>query len=477
MFRSLRTASFATGRIWRVSCCASLLLLASGTALTQNPDADPRFGSSNLRIGFDPDPFQVDLRGGGNMDVGHLGGECLGYVNSDQPDHVLNYLAGGATLGIFIASADDTTIVINDPMGNWHCNDDSEFLSDLNPGLALKKAPAGNYQIWVGSYDNSGADTAVKLVFTEQDANSWANMNIELGPDTSDLPLATDIATIEFGDDDGQFSNDNECDDPRFEGDGMATFLDEADENHDATDCRNLYSHGQIRLAGEWGTTSSPALRADGIEFGDNSSIYANDGECDDPRFNGPGAASSPDSEHTLHDAADCLDLYQSGRVQFGNASTQVVSADIDSINFGDDASAWSEDGECDDPRFTGSGVASYTDEGDRLHDATDCRRLYAEGSIQLLAEAAAVAVITVDTSGVYFGDDSSVWSEDDECDDPRFEGNGMAHSLNDSDLFRDASDCESLMGNGSIRLRDGASPDAPDSGPVNADVDANNNA
>jgi len=451
--------------------------------MAQDPDAAPRFGSSDLRINFSPDPFLIDLRAGGTIDVGHLGGECLGYVNGEQPDHVLNYLAGGATLGIFVASGEDTTIVINDPAGNWHCNDDSEYLSNLNPGLDLKKAPAGNYQVWVGTYDNSGNDTPVKLVFTEQDANTWAAMNISIQADTSDLPLATDIATIGFGDDVSEYSNDGECDDPRFEGDGMAMFLDEADENHDATDCRDLYRFGQIRLVGEWNNTSSPAVSVDGIEFGDNSSSWADDGECDDPRFNGPGMATSPGTEHTLHDAADCLEQYQSGRISLGSASSQfadtvtpVMDVDIDAIDFGDDSSTWSGDGECDDPRFTGTGMASFTDESDLLHDATDCRTLYAAGSIQLLAEAGSTAVISVDTSGVDFGDNSSVWSEDGECDDPRFDGNGMAASLNDSDLFHDASDCESLFGTGSIQLRDGAPADAPASGIIENNDDVNNN-
>lgn len=53
---------------------------------------------------------------------------------------------------------------------------------------------------------------------------------------------------IEFGDDDSVWARDNECDDPRFEGDGMARTLNEEDRGHDATDCRRLYRRGFIRL-------------------------------------------------------------------------------------------------------------------------------------------------------------------------------------------------------------------------------------
>jgi hypothetical protein len=46
----------------------------------------------------------------------------------------------------------------------------------------------------------------------------------------------------------------------------------------------------------------------------------------------------------------------------------------------------------------------------------------------------------------IQFGDDSSEWSFDGECDDPRFEGRGMASALLDEDRFRDATDCRKLL-------------------------------
>ena len=51
------------------------------------------------------------------------------------------------------------------------------------------------------------------------------------------------------------------------------------------------------------------------IDFGDDSSEWANDGECDDPRFEGPGAYSSPLDEDRFRDASDCLALFDSGQV------------------------------------------------------------------------------------------------------------------------------------------------------------------
>lgn len=52
----------------------------------------------------------------------------------------------------------------------------------------------------------------------------------------------------------------------------------------------------------------------DGIDFGADSSTWANDGECDDPRFQGPGVASILVDADLRADATDCLNAYRAGR-------------------------------------------------------------------------------------------------------------------------------------------------------------------
>ena len=59
---------------------------------------------------------------------------------------------------------------------------------------------------------------------------------------------------------------------------------------------------------------------------------------------------------------------------------------------------------------------------------------------------------------GIDYGDDSSTWANDGECDDPRFEnapnsdGTGMAAVLLDQDEGKDATDCRTLVESGSIQ-------------------------
>ena len=118
-------------------------------------------------------------------------------------------------------------------------------------------------------------------------------------------------------------------------------------------------------------------------------------------------------------------------------------------IQFGDDSGDWANDGECDDPRFEGEGVASVLVEEDRFRDATDCANLYKQGRIALRSDAA--------NDGIDFGDDTSTWARDGECDDPRFAGEGVASYLTDADLYRDATDCRDLFNEGLVQLIDGA--------------------
>ena len=60
---------------------------------------------------------------------------------------------------------------------------------------------------------------------------------------------AATSAAPDFGDDNGKYSRDGECDDMRFEGSGMtSTQLLESDVKHDATDCRVAFQQGRLSL-------------------------------------------------------------------------------------------------------------------------------------------------------------------------------------------------------------------------------------
>lgn len=176
--------------------------------------------------------------------------------------------------------------------------------------------------------------------------------------------------TIDFGTNASEWANDGECDDPRFEGEGSAAELVEKDRMRDAADCSALFNAGRITLR--------PTRLTKAFDFGDDTSQWANDGECDDPRFEGEGAATILLEEDMGHDASDCRTLFQTGQV------TLSPGGGPDRIDFGDNASQWANDGECDDSRFDGTGMSETFVDEDIKHDANDCSTLFFEDKIDL---------------------------------------------------------------------------------------------
>jgi hypothetical protein len=178
-------------------------------------------------------------------------------------------------------------------------------------------------------------------------------------------------------------------------------------------------------------------------DFGDDASRWANDKECDDPRFVGAGMSEGLSLDDDIgHDASDCRAAWRAGSVALLDA------ADVTTPDFGDDASDWANDGECDDPRFAGPGMTGTKLLDDDIgHDATDCNAAWEAGDLWIRGDDGAK---TPD-----FGDDEGSWANDKECDDPRFAGDGMTSTkLLQEDILHDATDCRTAWEAGKLTLR-----------------------
>lgn len=205
----------------------------------------------------------------------------------------------------------------------------------------------------------------------------------------SALPtLAQELAdAIDWGDDTSTWANDGECDDPRFEGEGVASLTEPADRFRDATDCRTLFEAGQITLSNP-DLASRPPLHVDGIQFGNDTSEWALDGECDDPRFSGDGMALGElSAKNAYADSTDCLGHWEAGTLTYdadwhAPAPVMPTAGEIDAVEFGYDTSQWAQDGECDDPRFEGHGMAANPVMEDLKADASDCRYMFMMGLV-----------------------------------------------------------------------------------------------
>lgn len=138
------------------------------TGVTLDYTLDPNYGVYDLAAGFEPDPFTLDVIAGGDIDTStlNLGDQCVGRATA-QPDVRLNWSGSSQLLRIFFQAANangDTALLVNDPQGNWYCNDDSGS-GNLNPVVDLENPVEGQYDIWIAS---GGADTEGTLEITEQ---------------------------------------------------------------------------------------------------------------------------------------------------------------------------------------------------------------------------------------------------------------------------------------------------------------------
>lgn len=141
-----------------------------------------------------------------------------------------------------------------------------------------------------------------------------------------------------------------------------------------------------------------------------------------------------------------------SGTSVFGGGDKTPAVNSSQGINYGDDTSEWANDGECDDPRFYGQGMAVDLGVADVGRDASDCRNGVLEGRLFLRDWQA--EMLATNCAAIDFGTDDSEYANDGECDDPRFDGMGIAAMLLSTDRGRDASDCRHLCTFGQVWLR-----------------------
>lgn len=142
-------------------CAAALAAMVASPALAQEIGAQPTFADLTLEAGFEPDPQRIEVTAGGNIDAELTsGGECVGMI-ANAPDIRLTYIPDELPLHIKVSSKEDTTLVINDPNGNWFCDDDSG--GGENPMVSFDDPQEGVYEIWVGTYEDEPVPAIVEI--------------------------------------------------------------------------------------------------------------------------------------------------------------------------------------------------------------------------------------------------------------------------------------------------------------------------
>jgi len=146
-----------------------LIAATAATANAQDVSLEPHYGEISLAAGFDDDPRVVSMIAGGSLDlsVSPLF-SCNGFTGN-APDYQIDYSAGNSDLALsfFAVSEVDTVLLVNAPNGLWHCNDDFSAEFGATAGLTFEQPLAGEYDIWVGVYDEADIYTAAELYITE----------------------------------------------------------------------------------------------------------------------------------------------------------------------------------------------------------------------------------------------------------------------------------------------------------------------
>ena len=106
-------------------------------------------------------PIAVEVTAGGDLDAGTADPASAGFVTAAQ-SYRLYYEAGAFPLYIWVDADDDTTLLVSEPSGSWICDDDGGAVF-LSPALGWDDPPAGQYDIWVGTFTGTRSPATVNI--------------------------------------------------------------------------------------------------------------------------------------------------------------------------------------------------------------------------------------------------------------------------------------------------------------------------
>ena len=144
---------------------AALVVGVAGFAASV-AQACPDWQQTGQQIRYSADqlwsPQTLSVIAGGGDNLRNCSQPGVGYV-ATRPDFDFNFSDNnaGRDLDFRVNAACDTVILVNDARGQWHFNDDGG--DGLNARLRIPNAPAGSYDIWVGTYGPSTCQATLTL--------------------------------------------------------------------------------------------------------------------------------------------------------------------------------------------------------------------------------------------------------------------------------------------------------------------------
>ena len=112
-------------------------------------------------------PASSAVRAGGADRVPIPGSGCAGFIANATPSAAVAW-SGDGPLSIYAVSGDDTTLLVSDPDGRWHCSDDAR---GVDPAVSIARPKAGTYVVWVGT--QAPGETAGATLHARKGAPAW----------------------------------------------------------------------------------------------------------------------------------------------------------------------------------------------------------------------------------------------------------------------------------------------------------------
>ena len=201
-----------------------------------------------------------------------------------------------------------------------------------------------------------------------------------LDNDLGELDQPSDETSGTLGEDQGPWSSDGVCNDPRFAADPRwlraVDRIDEA-EGKDSTDCLLGYLSRQA-----WPIRFRPT-DGEGLVFGDDSGEWPSTASVTIPGSSELLPLKAPACRTSCAMLSDCYEAWSNGHVTL-ILPVAVLDRLPAGFDLGGDTSEWAFDGECDDPRFEGKGMARDPLTADQARDATDCVKGLLSGAVEL---------------------------------------------------------------------------------------------
>lgn len=142
-------------RLLSFAALAALLLAALPA------EAQPRRGvTPQATLQATAEPASAEIRAGGADRNGVPGNGCSGFIDNGQPAATVSVSGGSGPLAIYAVSGVDTTLLVADPDGRWHCSDDA---NGSNPAVTFANARSGTYTVWVGTFSPQAAGASAQL--------------------------------------------------------------------------------------------------------------------------------------------------------------------------------------------------------------------------------------------------------------------------------------------------------------------------